>query len=386
MNFQAILSGDDAGNYTVTVPSDFTVEVKQKDVNAPDIDGDGQPDGDQDTDGDGIPDIIDPDPDDPDNSNPDKDGDMDGDGVIDDADDDGDIEITVGDIKIVMTPSSAQFTGKSHEPTITVTDGGTELVRNVDYQVAYAGDALTDGQMIEIGAYTVSIDFIGNYTGSFQLAYEITEVNTGSGTGGSGDTDQDTDGDGNIEDGGDGTITVGDLVATMSPLSKYLGDDTMPTITLLENGKVVDPNRYTVTYLDSEGNEVDELTNVGIYTVRVSQIDGYSENLAFDFTFTVLSVPSGGGGDVVVPDPNPDEDVTSPDSTGVSDWLITNQHIAYLRGYGSTFQPGANITRAEVAQMFYNLLRDKNVIITCGPVVCHGGEHAGIPGDHSGRG
>ena len=364
MNFQAILSGDDAGNYTVTVPSDFTVEVKQKDVNAPDIDGDGQPDGDQDTDGDGIPDIIDPDPDDPDNSNPDKDGDMDGDGVIDDADDDGDIEITVGDIKIVMTPSSAQFTGKSHEPTITVTDGGTELVRNVDYQVAYAGDALTDGQMIEIGAYTVSIDFIGNYTGSFQLAYEITEVNTGSGTGGSGDTDQDTDGDGNIEDGGDGTITVGDLVATMSPLSKYLGDDTMPTITLLENGKVVDPNRYTVTYLDSEGNEVDELTNVGIYTVRVSQIDGYSENLAFDFTFTVLSVPSGGGGDVVVPDPNPDEDVTSPDSTGVSDWLITNQHIAYLRGYGSTFQPGANITRAEVAQMFYNLLRDKNVIIT----------------------
>ncbi len=54
-----------------------------------------------------------------------------------------------------------------------------------------------------------------------------------------------------------------------------------------------------------------------------------------------------------------------PDSTGVSDWLITKEHIQYLEGYpGGSFGPNNNMTRAEAAQMFYNLLLDKNVSIT----------------------
>lgn len=55
----------------------------------------------------------------------------------------------------------------------------------------------------------------------------------------------------------------------------------------------------------------------------------------------------------------------TPDKTGVDDWLITNEHIQYLRGYNDgTFRPGRDMSRAEAAQMFYNLLRDKNVNIT----------------------
>ena len=54
-----------------------------------------------------------------------------------------------------------------------------------------------------------------------------------------------------------------------------------------------------------------------------------------------------------------------PDDTGVSDWLETEEHNAYLTGYpDSTFRADRNMTRAEVAQMFYALLLDKNVTIT----------------------
>lgn len=60
-----------------------------------------------------------------------------------------------------------------------------------------------------------------------------------------------------------------------------------------------------------------------------------------------------------------DEAVADPDDTGVSDWLNTSEHIQYLSGYGGgMFGPADNMTRAQVAQMFYNLLNNKNVAIT----------------------
>ena len=54
-----------------------------------------------------------------------------------------------------------------------------------------------------------------------------------------------------------------------------------------------------------------------------------------------------------------------PDDTGVSKWLETDEHNAFLSGYpDGSFQADKNMTRAEVAQMFYALLLDKNVTIT----------------------
>lgn len=59
------------------------------------------------------------------------------------------------------------------------------------------------------------------------------------------------------------------------------------------------------------------------------------------------------------------EQVADPDDTGVSGWLNTKDHIQYLSGYGGgKFGPTDNMTRAQAAQMFYNLLLDKNVPIT----------------------
>ena len=59
------------------------------------------------------------------------------------------------------------------------------------------------------------------------------------------------------------------------------------------------------------------------------------------------------------------EEKDASDLTGVSNWLDTIHHKAFLSGYpDGTFGPDRNMTRAEVAQMFYALLLDKDVKIT----------------------
>lgn len=65
---------------------------------------------------------------------------------------------------------------------------------------------------------------------------------------------------------------------------------------------------------------------------------------------------------VTPPSPPIDDEPADPDDTGVSDLLETEDHNQYLYGYpDGTFGPGLNMTRAEAAQMFYNLLVDQDV-------------------------
>ena len=57
--------------------------------------------------------------------------------------------------------------------------------------------------------------------------------------------------------------------------------------------------------------------------------------------------------------------VADPDDTGVSRWLNTHDHMAFLSGYANgNFGPDDNMTRAQAAQMFYRLLLKKDVPIT----------------------
>lgn len=59
------------------------------------------------------------------------------------------------------------------------------------------------------------------------------------------------------------------------------------------------------------------------------------------------------------------KDIADPVNTGVSRRLNTDEHIRYLRGYpDGAFGADNNMTRAEAAQMFYGLLRDRNIPIT----------------------
>lgn len=88
--------------------------------------------------------------------------------------------------------------------------------------------------------------------------------------------------------------------------------------------------------------------------------DEYYEPASSDAMVVVGQQTSGGGGGS-----DPGDQPADPDDTGVSDWLNTKDHLAYLAGYpGGTFGPDQNMTRAEAAQMFYNLLLEKDVEIT----------------------
>lgn len=59
------------------------------------------------------------------------------------------------------------------------------------------------------------------------------------------------------------------------------------------------------------------------------------------------------------------DEVADPDSTGVGSKLNTKEHLAFMQGYGNgIFGPSREVTRAQVAQIFYNLLLNKNVDTT----------------------
>ena len=70
----------------------------------------------------------------------------------------------------VTKPADSKYDGKVHENKPTVKDNKTDktLVEGTDYTLAYNGDTTN------VGAVTVTITGIGNYTGSHDVTYEIT--------------------------------------------------------------------------------------------------------------------------------------------------------------------------------------------------------------------
>ncbi len=98
-------------------------------------------------------------------------------------------------------------------------------------------------------------------------------------------------------------------------------------------------------------------TSVGAVTTY--PFENVTENHTIVVTFEKKSSPPI---IVVPPDDDDDDQPEDPDDTGVSDLLNTKDHDQYLFGYpDGTFGPGLNMTRAEAAQMFYNLLVDQDV-------------------------
>lgn len=119
-----------------------------------------------------------------------------------------------------------------------------------------------------------------------------------------------------------------------------------------------------------------------ILTMKNDANDGKGWYFAGEVPIATIDVTCASG--ETTPDPTPDPTPTpgpgggdnppynppyippvDPDDSGVSDLLNTDDHIQYLFGYPEgTFGPENNMTRAEVAQMFYNLLLDQDVTIT----------------------
>lgn len=167
---------------------------------------------------------------------------------------------------------------------------------------------------------------------------------------------------------------------SVGAVSSYTFEDVMTNHTIRATfAKNSTPTSYTLYYHPNFGGykpfyqssstrsvTVKEYENVG----RLPERDGY--------VFVSWNTEPDGSGERYMPgdtfriDGSSDnlyaqwqKDKTGPDDSGVSNWLETDEHRAYLTGYpDSTFRADRNMTRAEVAQMFYALLLDKNVTIT----------------------
>ena len=112
-----------------------------------------------------------------------------------------------------------------------------------------------------------------------------------------------------------------------------------------------------VSYIPGVSISVNDDLTLYAQWERVSDGDGNgSGNPAGPAAPTNSNADNGDGGDGA--DSNSNE-------SSVSHLLNTDEHNAYVQGRGNDiFAPDAYMTRAEAAQMFYNLLRNKNVDIT----------------------
>lgn len=123
----------------------------------------------------------------------------------------------------------------------------------------------------------------------------------------------------------------------------YVNSDdayTVKTADLEPGSSITISYTYSVRYAD----EGDRITN---YVTVTTPGDGPS-----DGDYVIIDVD-----DItpIVPDPDDDDD----DTVYVPNWLNTTDHYSYIVGYeDGTIRPNNNITRAEVATIFFRLLTD----------------------------
>lgn len=114
---------------------------------------------------------------------------------------------------------------------------------------------------------------------------------------------------------------------------------TVKTADLEPGGSITISYTYSVRYAD----EGDRITN---YVTVTTPGDGPSDN-----DYVIIDVD-----DITPIVPVPDDD---DDTVYVPNWLNTTDHYAYIVGYeDGTIRPQNNITRAEVATIFFRLLTD----------------------------
>ena len=174
------------------------------------------------------------------------------------------------------------------------------------------------------------------------------------------------------------------VTKTVSDRTPDVGDTITYTITVKNTGNTV-IDEFTVKdsmweygmpiYVDGELAYVNSGDS---YTVKTADLEpGGSITISYTYTvrnadegdritnYVTVTTPGDGpsDGDYVIIDvdditpivPDPDDD----DTVYVPNWLTTTDHYAYIVGYeDGTIRPQNNITRAEVATIFFRLLTD----------------------------
>lgn len=264
-------------------------------------------------------------------------------------------------LNLTVTPSEWTWDNGQTKAAISVTFNGTEL-NDTDYQLTVSKDGetpqtVTKEQAVELlsapGEYTITATGVGAYNGSTdtetvtiqKIQPEVTVTATPN----------------SLSGGGKVTLTLkGEKLPAFAK-----GEDLSDLLTVtVQNGQQAPDLKELEWTENQDGSLTAELTLPNTnetYTFALSFVGNeYYEPASSDAMVVVGQQTSGGGGGS-----DPGDQPADPDDTGVSDWLNTKEHLAYLAGYpGGTFGPDQNMTRAEAAQMFYNLLLEKDVKIT----------------------
>lgn len=269
------------------------------------------------------------------------------------------------DLELTVTPDHWTYTA-SPSVSISVGFNGTAIE---DYRLTVsnaAGPLVTDGTvtealsaLVEPGTYTVT----ANGTGAYANASDTVTVTVARIT----PTVRVTAAPASLS--GSGKITL-----TLSGSDLPAGTDLTTLLTVsTANGAAPDLSQLTWSQRNGIYTAALPLSNANeTYTFILAYPGDAYHSPALDraSVSTTWSGGSSGGGAAVSPvpeDPDNEENtgIADPDDTGVSDWLITENHVQYLGGYGGgLFGPADHMTRAQVAQMFYHLLENQNVPVT----------------------
>ena len=178
----------------------------------------------------------------------------------------------------------------------------------------------------------------------------------------------------------DKSSTYADLTPGVPNVLTYLDEDDAMTYTLTItlrtwSGDDGEDDTYSVRVVDGRDSATLSSTSAGAgeqITVTAAPAEGYTVNqvTAVDAMGRRLTVTA--QSDLVFVFTMPANSVIvnvtyklaprDPDQTGVSDYLITGEKVAYMQGKpDGLFYPRDSITRAEVATVFYRLLKDVDV-------------------------
>ena len=264
-------------------------------------------------------------------------------------------------LNLTVTPSEWTWDNGQTKAAISVTFNGKEL-NDTDYQLTVSKDGetpqtVTKAEAVELlsapGEYTITATGMDAYAGSTDTEtvtiQKIQPTVTVTATPNS------------LSGGGKVTLTLkGEKLPAFAE-----GKDLSDLLTVkVQNGQQA-PDLTELEWTENpDGSLTAELTlpntsETYTFTLTFTGNEYYEAATASEQVVVAQQIISGGGGGPVEDQP------ANPDDTGVSDWLNTKEHLAYLAGYpGGTFGPDQNMTRAEAAQMFYNLLLEKDVEIT----------------------
>ena len=143
----------------------------------------------------------------------------------------------------ISSITAQTYTGSALTPAVTVKDGQTTLVKDIDYTVSYSNN-------IDVGTATVTITGKGNYTGTKTANFTINPLIK------------------NVS-----TLTIGDIVAVT-----YNGLAQTPTVTVTDgNTALTSGTDYTLSYSNN--------TNAGTATVTITGSGNYTGSR--DVTFTI---------------------------------------------------------------------------------------------------